>query len=45
MPHNKSERIHELQNKSKWNEESITLKPKKAANRAPNLNHIPKQES
>ncbi|NMM51681.1 hypothetical protein [Paenibacillus aquistagni] len=45
MPHNKSERTHELQNKSKWSESSITLKPHKAGHRAPNVNNIPKQES
>ncbi|MBD8498961.1 hypothetical protein NQ117_19810 [Paenibacillus sp. SC116] len=44
MPYNRAERIHQLQNKSRFTEKSITLKSNKAARRAPSLNNIPKQE-
>ncbi|WP_169450882.1 hypothetical protein [Paenibacillus taiwanensis] len=45
MPYNRADRIHQLQNKSRFTESSLTLKPHKAAQRAPSLNNIPKQES
>lgn len=45
MPHNKPEKIHNQQNKDSIQEESIAVRPDKAAKRAPNLNGIPKQES
>lgn len=44
MPYNKAERIHQQRNKARFTEPSITLKPDKAAQRAPSLNNIPKQE-
>ncbi|MEC0128186.1 MULTISPECIES: hypothetical protein [Paenibacillus] len=45
MPHNKPEKIHNQQNKDSIQEESIAVRPDKAAKRVPSLNGIPKQES
>ncbi|MEO2205603.1 hypothetical protein ABGV42_17865 [Paenibacillus pabuli] len=45
MPHNKSEKIHNQQNKDSIREESIGARPTKAGKRVPSLNGIPKQES
>ncbi|WP_181150813.1 hypothetical protein [Paenibacillus sp. PCH8] len=45
MPHNKPEKIHNQQNKDSIREESIAVRPAKAAKRVPSLNGIPKQES
>lgn len=45
MPHNKPEKIHNQQNKDSIREESIAMRPDKAAKRVPSLNGIPKQES
>ncbi|MBG9795609.1 hypothetical protein ABD76_25370 [Paenibacillus dendritiformis] len=43
MPHNKAERIHQQQNRSRIMEKITPLRPEKEADRAPNLNRIPKQ--
>ncbi|NKI20835.1 hypothetical protein HFN20_06320 [Paenibacillus dendritiformis] len=43
MPHNKAERIHHQQNRSRRMEKITPLRPDKEAERAPSLNRIPKQ--
>ncbi|WP_181438845.1 hypothetical protein [Paenibacillus sambharensis] len=43
MPYNRSEEIKHQQNMKSMKEEAITLKPKKAADRPPNLNNIEKE--
>ncbi|TDL55497.1 hypothetical protein E2R60_08035 [Paenibacillus dendritiformis] len=42
MPHNKAERIHQQQNRSRIMEKITPLRPDKQAGRAPSLNRIPK---
>lgn len=43
MPHNKGQKINNLQNDSSLREESVTLRSAKFAKRPPSLNKINKQ--
>ncbi|WP_269845581.1 hypothetical protein [Paenibacillus selenitireducens] len=42
MPINKSEKIHNQQNKSRLKEEAVTPNPEKQSHRPASLNNIPK---
>jgi len=45
LPHNKSQKINNQNNKSRLKEEAVTPSTEKTSHRPPSLNDISKQES
>ncbi|WP_193726717.1 hypothetical protein [Paenibacillus guangzhouensis] len=45
MPHNKSQKINNQNNKSRMKEEAVTPSTEKTSHRSPSLNNISKQDS